>query len=450
MNMLFANYKELATSPEREKVLQWAQKSIRRVSPEQCMPSVISLHNGILHIRDDEFALSGRRIFVIGAGKASAAMAVALENIIGEEKITAGIVLTNVASPNPKKIMLRAAGHPVPSEEGMAGVNEVLEMKKKFHIGADDIVIGLISGGGSSMMSYPVSGITMGDKQKMYELFIKHGMSGRESTILKTKISQVKGGGLARHFAPAQIISLVISDDNGVSGHHMTASGPFAEHVSSFSDAWDVVKKYNMEEDLPARIKSYLLSGEKEENAALHGVHQIIVATNEDALDEIRRVAESEGFAVEAKGGICGEAKEVAYKICSDIHNRTVTRPTLFLYGGETTVTLDYPHKKGGRNQEFVAACLQYLAMRPFKGRWCIASIGTDGIDFVPESAGAIIDTDSLRVAEEKGLSISFSSFLEKHKTGRLLGSINSNVQVGRHTGTNVGDIMLFLFCDRE
>lgn len=443
--MLFANYKTLATSPEREKVLKWAHKGILRVSPEECMPKIISLHDETLRVENKQFSLSGGRIFVVGAGKASAAMAVALENITGEEKIAAGIILTNTVFPRPKKIMLRAAGHPIPSKEGMAGVAEVFQMKEKFHIGAGDIVIGLVSGGGSSMMSYPVSGITIEDKQKIYELFIKHGVSGRESTIIKTKISQVKGGGLARHFAPAQIISLVISDDNGVSGHHMTASGPFAEHTSSFSDAWDIIQRYGMEDDLPVRIKSYLLGNKSENKAAIHDVHQTIVATNEDALDEIRQVAENEGFVIEVRGGIHGEAKEVAYKICSDIHNYKIKRPTLFLYGGETTVTLDYPHKKGGRNQEFILACLNYLNIRPFTGKWCVASVSTDGIDFIAESAGGIIDAHSLRIAREGQLNLAISSFLESHKSNSLLKQINSNIYIGSPTGTNVGDIMLFL-----
>ena len=411
------------------------------------MPNVISLHDEILCIGSERFPLLGRRIFVVGAGKASAAMAVALETIIGEEKITAGIILTNSVLSKPKKIILRTAGHPIPSAEGMA---DIFQMKEKFHIGVNDIVIGLISGGGSSMMSYPVPAITLEEKQKMYELFIKHGISGHESTIIKTKISQVKGGGLACHFAPAQIISLVVSDDNGISGHDMTASGPFVRHPSSFSDAWNVVQKYNMSNDIPVKVKSYLLGGEKEECSVIHKVHQTIIATNEDALDEIRQAAESEGFVVETKSGIQGEAKEVAYRICNDIQNREIKKPTLFLYGGETTVTLDYPHKKGGRNQEFVVACLQYLSTRPLAGRWCVASVGTDGVDFVEDAAGGIIDEDSLRLAKEKELDVAISSFLERHKTGRLLDSINSIVRTGRPTGTNVGDIILFLVSPRK
>ena len=245
------------------------------------------------------------------------------------------------------------------------------------------------------------------------------------------------------HFYPTPIVSLILSD---VVGNNMDviASGPFAKDSSSFDDALRIIEKRGIRADIPASVIAFLEKNRGDEEVYDFGhVHQEVLADNDTSLRAIARLAEKEGIRVISKSSVEGEAREVAYKICSDIHSLGIKEPTLFLFGGETTVTLDYPHKKGGRNQEFVLAALQYLNIRPFSGDWCVASIGTDGIDFIEDSAGGIIDRSSVRMAKEKGFDVVISSFLEKHKTGRLLEQINSSIKSNGPTGTNVCDITM-------
>ena len=443
---LFSNFDELAVSPLRKKVLAWANNGIIAALPSRFMPEHVRFEDGILHVGGAHISVAKKRIFVVGAGKASGAMALELERILGAENITAGIVLSNDTSSRPQKIEIHEADHPVPTERSVSGSQKILDLKTKFRINEDDVIIALVSGGGSSLMAYPVDGVSLSDKQKTIEALIKSGGNVHEITIIKKKISQVKGGKLAQYFHPTQIVSLILSDVVG-NDVDVISSGPFAEDRSTVLQALQIIERRGIRADIPGAVLDYLEKESKTESGrrSFDHVRHEILADNATALRKIRESAEKEGIEVVLVPDVQGEAREVAYRICGDIHGRTINKPTLFLYGGETTVTLEHPHKKGGRNQEFVAACLQYLLARPFREQWCAASVGTDGIDFIRESAGAIIDSHSVVALKEQGLHTELSSFLERHKTGRLLEQINSIIRIGRPTGTNVCDIMMFL-----
>ena len=442
---VFSNHEELTTSSSRRKLLQWAHEGIQGALPLHFMRRSVSFEDGVLSVKDQKIPIKGKRVFVIGAGKASGAMAVELEHILGAGNITAGVVLTNDVEDRPRKIELVETDHPVPSERSVEGARKILALKEKFKINENDIIIALVSGGGSSLMAYPAEGISLKDKQKTIEALIASGGNVHEITIVKKKISRIKGGKLGRHFYPTPIVSLVLSDVVG-NNLDVISSGPFAEDRSTVADTLSIIHKRKIEGKIPEAVLDFLEKHKDEETGCggFDHVQHEILADNNTVLETIESLAKNEGLDVIVEPHIQGEAREVAYVLCSDIHAKKITRPTLFLYGGETTVTLDYPHKKGGRNQEFVLACLQYMQARPFHGDWCIASVGTDGIDFVEDSAGGIIDNNSLQVAKEKGLMPAISSFLENHKTGRFLSEINSNIHVGKPTGTNVGDIIMF------
>ena len=444
--MIIKNLKTLAVTPERELVLSLAEHGISSVLPPKVFKDFIQINGDFLLTKNKKYTIKNKRIFVVGAGKASAAMAEAIEEIIGPERITAGVVLSNDTNIQTEKIDIVRADHPIPSEENIVATKRLLALKEKYTIAEDDIVIGLISGGGSAMLTCPVLGITLADKQKMTELLLARGASGYENTTLKAKLSSVKGGGLAEHFSPAQIISLVLSDDNGEATHEMTASGPFSSDPTTPKDALAILKKLDLIYTAPPHIPAFLRSLESTIPVGKEYSHvdQIIVAHNEMILKNITLLAKENDIDVIVEPRMRGEAREVAYQICSDIRNSPVNRPTLFLYGGETKVTLEYAHKKGGRNQEFIVACLQYFHDNPLGGKWCVASMSTDGVDFIQNSAGGVIDNTSLNLAREQGLDVAISSFLKVHKTGRLLEKINSNICIGGPTGTNVGDVVLF------
>ncbi|MBI4118621.1 MAG: DUF4147 domain-containing protein [Parcubacteria group bacterium] len=445
-NIIFKNYEELATSPLRKKLLSLAHEGIQSALPKSFMREAVRVTPESLFVQEKEFPIKGKRIFVIGAGKASAAMAVELERIIGKERITAGVVISNDTIHIPEKIEIHEGDHPLPTERSVAGSEKVLALKQRFNIQGDDLVIALVSGGGSSLMSYPAEGISLEDKQKTIQALITSGENVHGITIIKKKISRIKGGKLAQHFYPTPIISLVLSDVVG-NNLDVIASGPLAEDSSTYADALRIIDKRNMREKIPETVLAYLERNkdiDSKDDEFSHVRHHIL-ADNDRVLQKIKERAQGEGLDVVVRSHVQGEAREVAYELCNLVHEHEIKRPTLFLFGGETTVTLDYPHKKGGRNQEFVLACLQHLQSQPFEGEWCVASVGTDGIDFIPESAGGIIDAHSLRLLEEKGLDPAISSFLESHKANRLLSQINSNIHVGHPTGTNVCDIMMFL-----
>lgn len=440
--MIFSNYHKIANSKVKEKLLKLIDEAICCVQPKQFIPEAVKLRGNKLQVKDKVFSLTDKRIFVIGVGKASAEMALEIEKILGPERITAGIVVTNRTAVKLKKIKVHLADHPIPSLRGLRGAQKVFALKEKYGIGKDDLIIALISGGGSALMPYPVNGISLADKKKLYNLFIKYGVAGYESTVIKTKISRVKGGGLARHFFPAQVISLVLSDDNGQASDEFTASGPCTSHGSTFADALRVVDKYKMRRDVPNSIIAYL---EKNKNKDVRksnakNVSQFILASNKILLDEISKLAKKEGSEIKIKNNVTGEAKTVAQEFCTEIIKKS---PALLLYGGETTVSLPKKHGVGGRNQEFVVACLKYLKNVKLPGDWALASIATDGVDFIKRSAGGMISNGSLNFIKSKN--IDTYKFLSKHDSHNLLKAIKANIFIKKTTGTNVGDIMVYL-----
>lgn len=439
--MIFSNYHKITTSNSRKNLLQLVDRSICRVQPAYFIPEVVELRGNKLQIKNKVFSLTDKRIFVIGIGKASAEMALEIEKILGENRITAGLVITNRTAVKLKKIKVHLADHPLPSARGWQGAKKIFALKKKYSIGKSDLIIALVSGGGSALAPYPVSGISLADKKKLYNLFIKHGVAGFESTIIKTKISAIKGGGLAKYFFPTPIISLVLSDDNGQSGDRLTSSGPFTHHQSTFAEALKIIGKYRMRSEVPKSIIEYLERNKNNKNQTVdNNVKQFILANNKILLAEISKLAKQEGLKIKIKNNVAGETKTVAQEFCTEIVKK---RPTFLLYGGETTVKLPRSHGVGGRNQEFVVACLKYLKNVKLSGDWALASVATDGADFIKQSAGGMIGNDSLNFIKNKNIDV--DKFLGKHDSHNLLKAIKANLFISNSTGTNVGDLMMYL-----
>jgi len=444
--MIFSNYKNIAVSPGRKKLLKLVETAIKMVHPKQLIPRVVSYKDEKLYINSKKFSTARKRIFVIGAGKASAEMALEIEKILGANRITDGVVITNNSKIKLKKIKVHIADHPIPSERGLSGAKKIFSLKEKYKINKNDIVIALVSGGGSALMPYPIPGISLKDKKKLYDLFIKYAVTGRESSVIKTKISRVKGGGVAKHFYPSQIISLIISDDNGHAGDLSTASGPFTEHASTFKEAIEVINLHKMRKEVPKTIMAYL---EKNKNKItkkinFNHVNQFVIINNCGLVNNLKNLSKKNNLETIVKCGVEGEAKDAAYKFCCHIKKISKKKKAIILiYGGETTVTLSKKNGLGGRNQEFTTACLKYLSNSENDFQWTVASIASDGIDFIKISAGGIIDKNSIDMLKEK--KINLDNYLENHNTYKLLSLINSNIKSAGPTGTNVGDIMLCL-----
>lgn len=442
--MMFSNYRTIAVSEERKLILDLLEKSIESVLPSRIMPQNISLRGQSLIVQNKNFPVGNKRIFVVGAGKASAAMAASLEKIVGVERITAGIILSNETLTKPEKITVHQSDHPFPSRRGVAGVKRIWQLKEKYGLAANDFIIALLSGGGSSLMPAPRDGITLRDKIKTIKALIRSGAGVHDITIVKKKISKVKGGKMAAWFSPTPIIALLLSDVVG-NDLQVIASGPFTADATTYGDAWRVIKKYGIKKDLPNSVLNFLQKMKNKNNhkKRLKNVRQFILADNTNALMYAKKIGTKKGYDTYVISEMQGEAKYVAHAICAKIFSRPVKRATLYLYGGETTVTLPKRYGQGGRNQEFVLACLNYIQVHNSRYKFCIASVATDGIDFIAQSAGGIIDDSSLKFCQEKKLNV--RSFLEKHDAYNILSKINSNIRVGKPTGTNVGDIAAFL-----
>lgn len=344
------------------------------------------------------------RTIVIGAGKASAAMARAVEDRWPHP--LEGLVVTRYGYGEAcKRIEIVEAAHPVPDEKGRAAAGRMLEMVKGLT--ADDLVLCLISGGASALLALPAPGLTLADKQEVNRLLLKSGAHIGDMNTVRKHLSAIKGGRLAIAAQPAQVLSWLISDvpndDPGVIG-----SGPTVADSTTFADALAVLAKYRI--DPPAAVRAHLEAGAagkieetpKPADPRLKRVETVMVATPQRSLDAAAVLARSRGCVVVMLGdNLEGEARQLGAT-----HARralqlvgTVNKPTVILSGGETTVTVR-GKGRGGRNVEYLLA--EAIAAEGAPTIWGLAA-DTDGVDGAEDIAGAIFTPDTLARAKAKG-----------------------------------------------
>ncbi len=344
------------------------------------------------------------RTLVIGAGKASAAMAQALErNWPGE---LSGLVVTRYGYAVPcQRIEIVEAAHPVPDAAGREAAARLLEFVAG--LSADDLVICLISGGGSSLLPLPGEGVTLEDKQAINRALLKSGATISEMNCVRRHLSAIKGGRLAAACHPARVVNLLISDVPGDNPMDI-ASGPTVADPSTCVDALEIIRRYGI--DLPAGARAMLESGAGETikpgDQRLARVTTHLVATPQMALEAAAEVARAAGIAPVVLGdSIEGEAREVG-KVHAGIalqvrnHRQPVPAPCVLLSGGETTVTVR-GEGRGGRNVEFLLSLA--VALNGADGIHAVAG-DTDGVDGQEEIAGAFLTPDTLTRAWEKGI----------------------------------------------
>ena len=445
--MIIKNRPELATTGLREKVLQIVEAGIKRVLPPDIMRSAVSYDaaSRTIKINNDFFSLASSRIFVIGGGKASGLMAQALESIVGAENITGGVVNCKGGHPKTQKIKIVIAGHPLPDQRGVGGVKEMLALKNRYSIGKNDLVICLISGGGSALMPHPVEGVSLGDKQKITQLLIASGAGIDKINVIRKHLSQVKGGRLGDFYSPAKVISLIISD---VVGNDLAtiASGPTTPDPSTFADAFNVLKRYNLISKAPKSVVGFIERGRRgevtETPKKLSNCHNHIIGDSGLALEAMSAKARELGLNPHIiTSQQTGDTATVARLRAKEVIEGRYAQNNVLLLGGETTVKLPEAAGKGGRNQHYAAVSM--LAMADYPGQWVVASVGTDGSDFLPDVAGAIVDQDSFETAQAKGLDI--KAYIKRYDSNPLLDSIGNSLIITGDTGTNVGDVIVYL-----
>ncbi len=445
--MIIRNRHEIETTPQRKLALDIIEAGIIRVLPSNIMKSAVSYggEKDILTINRDDYPLSGGRIFVIGGGKASGLMAETLETIIPPGRIDAGIITCKHGSGThqTKKIDIVEAGHPVPDTAGILAVRRMLELKTRFDIGKGDLVISLISGGGSALMPCPVEGITLEDKQKTTGQLLACGADIHEINTVRKHLSMIKGGRLCEHFAPATVVSLILSDVIG-NNLDVIASGPTSPDSSSFADARSVLEKYNLAGACPASVNSYLERGCRGEipdtPKNLDTCRNYIIGDNRLTLEAMAEKARESGLRpVIVTSEQKGETGLAARLRAKEIIEGTYSGYNAIILGGETTLVLPVNPGKGGRNQHYAAVSL--LALKDYPGNWTLASVGTDGSDYLPDIAGAIVDNHSLITSNSPDI----QSYIERYDSYNLLKEIGHSLIVTGSTGTNVGDIIVYL-----
>jgi len=414
---------------QRQLLQQMFAAAIEAAQPAQCVPS---------HLPE----VPRGRLIVIGAGKASAAMARAVEDHWPGQ--LSGLVVTRYGYAVPcQRIEIVEAAHPVPDAAGLAAAGRIFDLVS--NLSADDTVLCLISGGGSALLALPLAGITLEEKQAVNRELLKSGASISEMNCIRRHLSAIKGGRLAAACHPARIVTLLISDVPGDNPCDI-ASGPTVGDATTCADALAIVRRYGIE--LPAKVMEALESGRgesiKPDDARLANIDTRMIVTPQMALEAAAQVARAANFTPYILGdSIEGEARDVG-KVMAGIarqvalHGQPFTSPCVLLSGGETTVTVR-GNGRGGRNVEFLLAL--GVALDGQAGIHALAG-DTDGVDGQEEIAGGYLAPDSLQRAWAQGIRPKVS--LDNNDGHGFFSALGDSIVTGP-TLTNVNDFRAIL-----
>jgi len=439
-----------ATAGLRRAAAQILEHSLRAADPRPAIARTMSVEGNALMVAGNAHPLPPRgRIVVVGAGKAGAPMAQAVDDILGD-RVTAGVVAVKTGHQAPlRRIRLREAGHPLPDDAGVAAAEEILALLSG--LGPDDLVICLISGGGSALLPLPRPGVTLADMVRTTDLLLRSGADITELNTVRKHLSRIAGGQLARTAAPARLVTLVVSDIVG-SPLDAIASGPTVPDPTTYADALAVLAKYRLTGAVPSPVLGILCRGEAGEvpetpkpgDPAFAHTQVVIVVDNAAAARAAHGAAAEAGFhTLTLSTYIEGEAREVGRVLAGiareiDAAGRPAPRPACIVAGGETTVTVE-GSGRGGRNQEVALGAARGLAGL---SDVLVVSFATDGTDGPTDAAGGVADGTTLARAKAKGLDLTRT--LAGNDAYPFLDALGDLIRTGP-TGTNVNDVMLIL-----
>ena len=414
------------------------------VNPYKLILQSLKIDCNILNIKDVSYDLSRfNNIIVIGAGKATASMAQAVEEVIGD-KISDGLIVVKYEHTSPlKKIKQLEAGHPLPDEAGVKGTEEILRLLE----GADEktLVICLLSGGGSALLVSPLDGITLDEKKEVNRFLLSVGARINEVNAVRKHLSKIKGGRLSEISHPATLITLILSDVIG-DKLDVIASGPTVPGNSTFKDAMDVIEKYNLVDKLPENVIRLLNRGLMGEigdtpKAEFEKNRVFIIGSLKYALAAAKEKAVSMGYETEIiSSELQGEARDVGRWLAGRAKELRGAR--CLISGGETTVTVK-ENGEGGRNQELALSFA--IEIEGLKGITML-SAGTDGTDGPTDAAGAIVDGET--VSKAKTLGLDPERYLNTNDSYNFFKRLDSLTGERFHvitgpTGTNVMDMQI-------
>jgi len=451
-NELLENASSLLNRRAREIALSAIEKAIDAVDPRKLIRSKLVLTNDLLEIDGRKFELSSfRRIFVVGGGKASGSMAEALEEVLGDLVESGVIVIPHGTSDQhrTKRIKLDEASHPIPDEDSVQGARKIVSIADQA--GEDDLIICLISGGGSSLMAMPREEVSLDDKQGITEMLLRSGANINEINTVRKHISEFKGGMLAKRAYPATVISLILSDVVG-DNLDVIASGPTVPDSSTFQDAIDILKRYNCWSNVSNSVKKVLLAGATRSIAetpklgdrVFEKVRNVVIGNNRLAcLSAVQELRGRGMNAIFLTSSLEGEARDVGLVLSAlareiSASGNPVLRPAAVVMGGETTVTV-VGSGVGGRNQEIA---LSASAKIGDMDGVVIASASTDGIDGPTNAAGAVADGST--VVRARKLSLNPLEYLKNNDSCSFFTKMGDLIITGP-TGTNVNDLSIIV-----
>ena len=428
---------------------------IEAVDPERAVRKYVRRKGNRLFVGDRSYALDRfKRILLIGAGKGTAPMAKALEDILGDH-LTEGWIIVKYGYGMPlEKTHTMEAGHPIPDEAGLKATEVVLDQIRECT--EEDLIICAFSGGGSALLPAPSPPINLDQKQETTRLLLDSGATINEINAIRKHLSGTKGGWLAKTADPATLVSLILSDVIG-DRLDVIASGPTVPDESTFADCTEIIQRYDLVDRLPETVAEYFRQGAagmvpetpKVGDPAFSRVQNLIVGNNRGALLAAQEQAISLGYkTMILSSQIEGEAREVAQvfaaigkEICQA--GLPISPPACVLAGGEPTVTIQ-GKGKGGRNQELALACA--ISIDGWD-RIFLLSAGTDGTDGPTDAAGAIVSGLTCRRARQADLNP--YSYLLANDSYSFFESLGDLLKTGP-TRTNVMDIICMLVGDSE
>ncbi len=430
----------------RKQIVTVLQAALEAVDPATAVHRYLRREDDTLWVREVPYRLEpSTHVYVVGAGKAGAPMAQAVEEILGE-RITAGLVNVKYGYTLPTHVVeLVQAGHPIPDEAGVNGARKVAVLLQD--VSPDDLVLCLISGGGSALMTWPVEGLTLADMRALTDSLLRRGATINEINTIRKHLERLKGGGLARLACPARLVSLILSDVVG-NPLDVIASGPTVPDTSTFVQAYQLLERYNLLPEAPPAAVAHLRRGSegaiaetpKPGDPIFQRTQNVIIASNDHAARAAQRAAEALGFhALVLSTYVEGEAREVA-KVLTAIakevsaSDRPTPRPACIIVGGETTVTVK-GQGKGGRNQEM--ALMAAMRLGGFEDV-AIACLATDGTDGPTDASGALADGNTVRRAAQLGLDP--WEHLERNDSYPFFAALGDLLLTGP-TNTNVNDL---------
>ncbi len=439
----------LPASPARSLLQKLITAGLNAADPFQALLNKVSLTGHALRVGRRQYDLARiDRVVAVGAGKASARMAQALEQVLGG-RLEGGLVVVKTGHTLPtKRITILEAGHPIPDQAGMIATQRLLTLIHSLT--PRDLLFVLLSGGTSSLLPAPVPGLTLADKQRTTRLLLRCGATINEINIVRKHLSLTKGGGLTAA-TEARIATLILSD---VIGDNLGSigSGPTVADPSTFVDAIGLLRRHRIWQTVPVSVRHYLQQGLKgavpetlkPRARQLRHVHHHIIGNNRLMVQAVAHAARDAGLhtrrlSIALVGEARVEAKEFANLSKSIAVGRgKIHRPACIIAGGETTVTVT-GRGQGGRAQEFAASAALEIADLP--NTWVMA-FGTDGTDGPTDVAGAVVSGETVGLAHKMGIDL--RTVLKRNDTYPALKKLRCHIRTGP-TGTNVNDLYLLL-----